>query len=81
MSDNTSQVLLDKHSKLGHAYVELLDDGRVKAGYWKDAAKTYGSVEEAYARFRESFDMSGNNSAWNICYVLEDYIQQKDEGR
>lgn len=74
---NASQegrVILDKTSRLGHAYVELLDNGRVRAGYYKDTAKVYETVEDAYARFKESFDLSGNHSAWNICYALEDYL-------
>jgi hypothetical protein len=77
----TGRVILDKTSKIGHAYVELFDDGRVRAGYYKDTAKMYGSVDEAYARFRESVDQSANHSAWNICYALEDYMGQRDEGR
>lgn len=77
----TSKVLIHKLSRLGHCYVELLEDGKVKAGYYQDTAKTYDSMAEAYARFRDSFNNSGNHSAWNICYILEDYMQQENEGR
>lgn len=77
----TSRVLLDKRTPVGHGYVELLEDGQVKAGYWSDTAKTYASAEEAYARFRQSFDQSNNHSAWNICYALEAYMQEKDDAR
>lgn len=72
----TGKVILDKRSVNGHAYVELLDDGRVKAGYYPDTAKVYNSVEDAYARFRQSYELSSNHSAWNICYVLEDYLPE-----
>ena len=77
----TGQVILDKGGRLGHAYVELYEDGRVRAGYYKDTAKLYGSADEAYARFRESVDNSPNHSAWNICYALEDYLSQRDDAR
>lgn len=76
-----SRVILDKTSPVGHAFVEILDDGRVRAGYYKDTAKLYGSAEEALARFRESYNFSGSHSAWNICYALEDYTAQRDDGR
>lgn len=68
------RVILDKTSRIGHAYVELLPGGEIKAGYYKDTAKVFPNVWEAYARFKESFDVSGNHSAWNICYALEDYM-------
>lgn len=68
------RVILNKISRIGHAYVELFDNGQVKAGYYKDTARVYNSVTEAYERFRQSYDMSGNHSAWNICYALEDYM-------
>ncbi len=77
----SGRVILDKTGAIGHAYVELLDDGRVRAGYYKDTAKLYNSADEAHTRFKHSFDQSGNHSAWNICYALEDHIGQRDEGR
>lgn len=76
-----SRVLLDKTSPNGHSYVELFEDGRVKAGYYKDTAKLYGSADEALARFHESFAFSGNRSAWNILTALGDYMEQRDDGR
>ena len=75
------RVILDKTSRLGHPYVEVFEDGRVKAGYYKDTARVYESADEAYARFRASFDHSGNHSAWNICYALEDFMEQRDDAR
>jgi hypothetical protein len=77
----TSRILLNNTKVRGHGYVELLDDGRVKAGYFKDTAKLYGSADEAHARFRESYDFSGNLSSWNISECLQDYIAQRDDGR
>lgn len=77
----TGRVILDKTGPIGHAYVELFDDGRVRAGYYKDTAKLWGSADKAYARFRQSVDEAPNHSAWNICYALEDYLTQRDDAR
>jgi hypothetical protein len=74
-------ILLDNKDRRGHAYVELLDDGRIKAGYFADTAKTYESAEEAHVRFKESITFSDNLSAWNICDCLEDYMAKRDDGR
>lgn len=82
MSDlGTGRVILEKTCPIGFAYVELYDDGRVRAGYYKDTAKLWDSVDEAYARFKQSFVESGNHSAWDICYALEYYLGQRDDGR
>jgi hypothetical protein len=77
----TSRVLLDNSDHIGHAYVELFDDGRVRAGYYKDTAKPYESAEEALTHFQQSYSFSNNPSSWNICQTLQSYLEQKDDGR
>lgn len=76
----TSRVLLDNRNAVDPAYVELFDDGKVKAGYYPDTANTYGSAEEAYAVFRQRAT-AGSHAAWSICYLLEEYLATKDDGR
>lgn len=75
------QVLCDNRTAAGHAYVELLPDGKVKAGYYKDTARLYGSADEAHAHFRQAYSFSNSHSAWNIAYALEEYLSQRDDGR
>lgn len=77
----TGRVILEKTSSVGFSYVEIYDDDRVRAGYYKDTAKLYGSADIAHTRFKQSFEESGNHSAWNICDALENYMAQRDDGR
>lgn len=75
-----SQILLKKDTH-GGSYVELFDDGRVKAGQHESTATLFDSADQAYTHFRPMAVGSSGHWAWNICYILEDYLSQRDEGR
>jgi len=62
-------ILIDKTHPLGSAYVELLDNGKIKAGLGKDATSVYDNASVAYDRFRSISDT--NHGAWNVCYTIE----------
>lgn len=75
-----SKVLIEKKHASGGSYVELLDHGRVKAGQYEATAKMFESADAAYTHFRPMAVGAHGHWAWNICYVLEDHITQRDEG-
>lgn len=76
-----SRILLDKKHKNTGTYVELFDDGRVKAGQYEASARLFDSVDQAYSYYRPMAVGTHGHWAWNICYILEDYLSQRDEGR
>lgn len=75
-----SVVLLNKKTRRSKGYVEVFPDGRVKAGYWQDTARTYGTADEAHAHFRQVYSHNPTPDAWDIAYVLEQFIEQRDDG-
>jgi len=80
-SRGTGRILLDKTQDIDHAYVEIYPDGQVRAGYFKDTAKLYKDVDQAYERFRESYNYSKSPSSWNICACLEEHFPRRRRGR
>lgn len=77
----TGRILLNNKSPVGGGFVELFDDGTVRAGQYETTKRKFGSTDEAYAHFRPMAVGIGGHWAWNICYVLEDYMAGRDDGR
>ena len=75
----TGLVLLDQHGHMRRAYVEVLDDGRVRAG--TITIETYDSVEACYAYFRHYHAGVLTQASEAIVAALEGYMMQKDDGR
>lgn len=76
-----SQILLNKMTKNHGSYVEVFGDGKVKAGEYESSAQVFDTADAAYAYFRPMATGTSGHWAWNICYILEDYLSQRDEGR
>ena len=74
-------VLLDNTNRVGGGYIELFDDGRLRAGYRKKPPKTNGSADEALVHFKEAHSHPGNLATGRICEALQHYIEQRDDGR
>lgn len=70
-------VVLDKRSpENGRGYVEIIEDGRFKVGRSEKSSLIYNSAAEAYAWYRP-YANDGDHGAWNICYHLEDYMNEE----
>lgn len=78
---NTGNVLLDMTKTPAGGYIELYDDGRLRAGYWKETAKPYETAELALAHFREAYSLNSNPATYGIVDTLQRYLEQRDEGR
>lgn len=76
-----SQILLNKMTKNHGSYVEVFGDGKVKAGEYESSAQMFDTADAAYAYFRPMATGTSGHWAWHICYILEDYLSQRDEGR
>lgn len=37
--------------------------------------RSYPSPQDAYDRFREAHERTGDHAAWNVCYHLEDVLE------
>lgn len=78
---NTGNVLLDRTQTPAGGYVELYDDGRLRAGYWRETAKPYETADQALLHFRAAHAHNGNPATYRIVATLENYLEQRDDGR
>ena len=60
----------------GKHYVSI-DNGVVTAGYTKEDAQLFDSIQDAYGHYYNLYAETGHNGAWNIAYVLQDYLGDK----
>lgn len=74
-----SQVLLHHETKTYGAYVEVFDDGRVKAGEYETSANTFASIDEAYAYFRP-MAVGLFRGPHRIVECLQDLMDQRNDG-
>lgn len=61
------------------AYLELLDDGQVKAGESRDRTATFGSIDAAHAHFRPLATWPSEGYL-HITRCLEDLMDERNDG-
>lgn len=70
------EIICRNKSAIGGGFAAILPTGEVMAGDTQQTARSFGSAREAYDYFRDRVEWS--NTAWNICYMLEDHLPKAD---
>ena len=71
------EVILDNKSHYGKSFIGILADGRFKVGQSEQHADIYADAQQAYDHYRP-YAAEGMHWAWNICYMLEDYLKGQE---
>lgn len=73
------EVKLHHETATYGAYVELLEGGRVKAGEYETTARTFASIDEAYAYYRP-IAVGNFRGPHRIVECLQNLMDERNDG-